>query len=148
MNNKIKTACFWAGVLVCLFVAVNVWPDHRLAGGLGPQGVVGTWPEEREDEGPDVTRVVDCGCVIQSPVVMQGQTGWRVVVWADYASKEKGQAHDWEQWLSFRAGKPGDKKANKKASGKAHQDCQEWTAALVERVEALRNRKEKRENGK
>lgn len=143
MKSKIKGAIFWAGVLLCALVAVNVWPA-RVA--LGPQGVLEEWPEDREGPGdwPDVTRVVDCGCTIQSPVMMHGQTGWRVVVWADYSKKEKGQAHDWEQWLSFRAGKPGDKKANKKASGKAHQDCQEWTAALVERVEKVNAEKQKR----
>ena len=51
------------------------------------------------------------------------------------AEKEKARAaqgHDWEKWLSFRAGKNADKKAD--------EDCREWRRALAKKIE---NRKEK-----
>jgi len=122
MKSKMQFAMFWAGVLLSAFVAVNVWPA-RVA--LGPVGTL----EDDDTDSLDVTRVVAYGCILQSPITVGGSTGWRVVVWADYITKEPGQAHDWEKWLSFREGKKGDEKAAK--------DCREWRRALQKRIEKI-----------
>lgn len=131
MKNKMQFAAFWLGVLLCTLVAVNVWPA-RVA--LGPQGVLDEWPEDREGPGdwPDVARVVAYGCHSSYPVVVGREAGYRVTVWADYIEKEKGQAHDWERWLSFRAGKKSDKKAD--------EDCREWRRALAKKIAGTKTR--------
>ena len=127
MKNRISFALFWAGVLLLAAALVHGWPVRV---GAGPRP--GFWPEEQEaaSDWPDVTRVVHCGCMKQYPVVMAGSTGYRLEVWADYIEKEKGQAHDWEKWLSFRSGK--------KASEKADKDCREWIRELFKRIEKAR----------
>jgi len=112
------------GVLLAGCLLVAVFPP---AMARGPQGVPEDNQQEPIWEAPEAGRVVACGCVLQSPVVVGGRTGWRVVVWADYAKKESGQAHDWEKWLSFRDGKNGDAKAD--------EDCREWRRALDKRRE-------------
>jgi hypothetical protein len=77
--------------------------------------------------------VYSYGCDTQFPVVSAQRMGYRVVVWANYEKKEKGQAHDWEKWLSFRSGKKADEKADK--------DCREWRRAVAKRIEEARKAK-------